>query len=188
MCKGTHSGFYLSNEETFVPNSEVLYDYTKKRHIHVSSGQVVETYQEQNYLFSLGKYREGLKEVLDRDMEVTGKFRAQVQAELKVLPEQLSVSRPSKRIPWGVLIPNDAQTVYVWVDALINYYTALGYPDREPNNEPMFYNMTHVIGKDILRFHSLMWPSLLLANKYPVPRRLVVHSFWLHKKVGGCER
>jgi len=73
--------------------------------------------------------------------------------------------------------------VYVWVDALINYYTALGYPYKDPNSDSVFSNMTHILGKDILRFHSVIWPALLLANKYPLPKRLVVHNFWLLKKV-----
>jgi len=60
LHKGMHTGFYSSNEETFVPNNEVLYDYTKKRYIHVNTGQEVETYREQNYLFPLGKFKEGL--------------------------------------------------------------------------------------------------------------------------------
>lgn len=188
MNKGLHTGFYLSNEEAFVPKNEVLYDYTKKRHIHVNTGSVVETYQETNYLFSLGKYKEELKTILEKDLEVTKKFRSQVLAEWKNLPEAMSVSRPQTRIPWGVPVPNDDQTIYVWVDALINYYTALGYPDKDPNSNPGFCNMAHVLGKDILRFHALFWPALLLANKYPVPKRLVIHNFWLLKKVRCFER
>lgn len=112
------------------------------------------------------------------------KFKHQILSELKDLPEVLSVSRPAKRISWGIPVPGDEeQTIYVWLDALINYYTVLGYPNNEPldkeNNSSIFSNIVHVLGKDIIRFHSLLWPCFLLANKYPLPKEIVVHNFWL---------
>lgn len=173
----------MSNDEAFVPKNEVLYDYTKKRYIHVNSGSVVEIYEEENFLFSLGKFKKQLESVMHKEIQVTKKFKSQINAELKALPAELSVSRPANRIPWGILIPNEDQTVYVWVDALINYYTALGYPERDPNTTSEFSNMIHILGKDILRFHSILWPALLLANEYPIPKHLVIHNFWLYKKV-----
>ena len=109
-------------------------------------------------------------------------FRS-VLSELKDLPEYLSASRPAKRIPWGILVPNEDQTIYVWIDALINYYTALGYPENIVNENDRFGNIIHIIGKDILRFHALIWPALLLVNQYPLPKQLIVHSFWLLKNV-----
>ncbi len=93
------------------------------------------------------------------------------------------MSRLAKRVPWGIAVPQDPdQTIYVWLDALVNYYSVLGYPGVEPapnDDRGIFDNIIHVLGKDILRFHAIMWPGLLLANKYPLPKELVVHNFWL---------
>jgi len=162
----------------------VLYDYTKKQYVHVNTGSIVETYEEINYLFSLEKYKSQLKKIWEEsEIRIADKFKSQILSELNNLPEHLSVSRPAKRVPWGILIPNDDQTIYVWVDALINYYTALGYPDTQPDANNEFTNIVHVLGKDIMRFHALIWPSLLLANKCPLPKELVTHNFWLMKNV-----
>jgi len=187
LNKGIHSGFYSSTEEAFVPKNEVLYDYVKKRHVHIKTGSIVETQEETNYLFTIGKYKEKLKKAWSdptNSIKITEKFKPQVLAELKDLPDAMSVSRPAKRIPWGILIPNDKdQTVYVWLDALVNYYTALGYPKNNPEKDTIFQNMIHVLGKDIIRFHSLFWPAFLAANDFPFPKELIVHNFWLLKNV-----
>ncbi len=71
----------------------------------------------------------------------------------------------------------------MWLDALVNYYTVLGYPANGPTQDDVFKEIIHVIGKDILRFHTLMWPAFLLANGYPLPREVVVHNFWLLRSV-----
>lgn len=98
----------------------------------------------------------------------------------------MSVSRVAKRIPWGIKVPDDSeQTIYVWLDALVNYYTVLGYPHNSPHSEnaEIFRNIIHIIGKDILKFHTIIWPSLLMANKYPMPASIVVHNFWILENV-----
>lgn len=86
----------------------------------------------------------------------------------------------SSRVPWGIQVPNDKeQTIYVWLDALVNYYTVLNYPKSDPLKDEIFQNMIHIVGKDIVKFHAIIWPSLLLANKYPPPKQIIVHDFWL---------
>ncbi len=98
------------------------------------------------------------------------------------------MSRPAGRSSWGLPVPGDkSQTVYVWLDALVNYYTVLGYPQTAPTKstgeDTTFHSITHVLGKDILRFHALVWPGMLLAAGYPTPKGLVVHNFWLKDNV-----
>ena len=94
------------------------------------------------------------------------------------------MSRPAKRVPWGIEVPKDKeQTIYVWLDALVNYYTVLGYPELDPRDNERFHNVIHILGKDILRFHAIMWPGLLIANDYPLPQELIVHNFWLMNNV-----
>lgn len=87
----------------------------------------------------------------------------------------ISVSRPSNRMTWGISVPNDPdQKVYVWLDALTNYLTVTGYP-----NEPKIWPPNvHVIGKDILKFHGIYWPAFLIAAGLEPPKQLLVHSHW----------
>lgn len=88
---------------------------------------------------------------------------------------ELSISRPASRVKWGVPVPGDPdQTIYVWVDALINYLTVAGFPG-EMKAWPADM---HVVGKDIIRFHALHWPALLSAAKLPLPKRVLAHAHW----------
>lgn len=90
--------------------------------------------------------------------------------------QDLSISRPAKRLSWGIPVPNDeSQTIYVWIDALTNYLTAGGYP----NNLREDWYPTHIIGKDIIRFHCVYWPAMLMAAELPLPKQIVVHGHWL---------
>jgi methionyl-tRNA synthetase len=90
----------------------------------------------------------------------------------------LSVSRPLSRQKWGILVPGDPnQTIYVWIDALVNYLTAMnGF--KFSVEELSKVSMTHVIGKDILKFHSIYWPAILMALRLPLPDRIVAHAHW----------
>ena len=89
----------------------------------------------------------------------------------------LSVSRTSFK--WGVPVPGDDDHVmYVWIDALTNYISALGYPDMDSNFTKFWPAALHVVGKDILRFHAVYWPALLMAADLPLPKRLFAHGWW----------
>ncbi len=185
IFKGKHKGFYSSVEEAFIPSNEVMFNFTAKRHTHAKTGAVLEEVEEENYLFPIGKFKNKLKELYHVDgtgkIKIPDKFRTQIMTELNSLPNELSISRPTSRSSWGILVPNDpSQTIYVWLDALVNYYTALGYPDTAPEKFP---SMVHLVGKDIIRFHSLLWPALLTANDCPPPAQILVHNFWLMDNV-----
>ena len=92
----------------------------------------------------------------------------------ETLPD-LSVSRPSRRLHWGIPVPDDpSQTIYVWLDALVNYLTAAGYPSKMSVWPPN----CHVIGKDILKFHAIYWPAFLMAAHLELPRKILCHSHW----------
>ena len=85
------------------------------------------------------------------------------------------MSRPSSRLHWGIPVPEDStQTIYVWLDALINYLTVAGYPERIENWPPN----CHIIGKDILKFHAIYWPAFLMAAGLELPRKILCHSHW----------
>ena len=94
--------------------------------------------------------------------------------------EDLSVSRPSQRLTWGIPVPtDDTQTIYVWLDALINYITKAGYPwPPDQLHAGGWPADCHIIGKDIIRFHCIYWPAFLMALNLPLPRQILAHSHW----------
>lgn len=179
IYKGIYKGLYCVGHEAFVTEKD-LKDGKCTDH-----GKEPELIEEKNYLFKLSAYAK----------EIESKIRSD---ELRIIPEtkkhevlrfleeeglkDVSFSRPSKDISWGIPVPGDAtQTMYVWCDALTNYISALGYGRGE---EKMHYwpaNL-HVIGKDIVRFHALIWPGMLLAADLPLPQTLLVHG---HITSGG---
>ena len=101
----------------------------------------------------------------------------------------LSVSRTS--FEWGVKVPNnDKHIMYVWLDALTNYLSAIGYPDTLENEYVNFWPADiHMVGKDILRFHAVYWPAFLMAAELPLPKRIFAHGWWTNegKKISKSE-
>lgn len=94
--------------------------------------------------------------------------------------EDLSISRPSERLSWGIRVPHDdSQTIYVWLDALLNYATKAGYPWTPGKEEAGGWPADcHVIGKDIVRFHCIYWPAFLMALGLPMPHKILTHAHW----------
>ena len=104
-----------------------------------------------------------------------------VQKEISNGLQDLSISRPSERLSWGIPVPDDAtQTIYVWLDALINYLTKANYPFQLPGQEKAagWPADCHVIGKDIVRFHCIYWPAFLMALDLPLPMQIFTHAHW----------
>lgn len=142
----------------------------------------VEWMKEENYMFRLSAFRPQLLEWLRGNPQAVQPERY-YQAVLEWLQDDLpdlSVSRQKSRLQWGIPVPGDAsQTIYVWLDALVNYLTVAGYPDHHDK----WWNVVHhIIGKDILKFHAIYWPSFLLGAGLPLPQTIHVHSHWT---VGG---
>src|SRR6201999_3900519 len=91
--------------------------------------------------------------------------------------EDISISRPKDKITWGIAVPGDSeQVMYVWFEALMNYVTALGYPD-DKNLKEFWPANVQVIGKDIIRFHAAIWPAMLMSLGVDLPKQLYVHGF-----------
>lgn len=141
----------------------------------------VEWMKEENYMFRLSAFRPTLVDWLRKNPRAVQPERF-YQAVLQWLQEDLpdlSVSRQKSRLQWGIPVPGDPeQTIYVWLDALVNYLTVAGYPD----NHDRWNGAHHVIGKDILKFHAIYWPSFLLGAGLSLPQTIHVHSHWT---VGG---
>lgn len=136
--------------------------------------------EEKNYFFRMGKYQDWLIGYLNEhpDAVQPEQYRGEVLSFLRAPLEDLCISRPKSRLTWGIPLPFDEDYVtYVWFDALINYISALGYPDGElyARYWPAVY---HVTAKDILKPHAIFWPTMLYAAGIPMYRGLRVHGFW----------
>ncbi|CAD6566918.1 MAG: methionyl-tRNA synthetase [Tremellales sp. Tagirdzhanova-0007] len=174
VYKGTHSGWYSVSDECFYSASQIK-ELEDGKKVAVESGNEVVWEEEDNWKFRLPDYRDRLLEWIGREELVyPPAMRTYISAQIETAGE-LSISRPASRVKWGVPVPGDPQqTIYVWVDALINYITVLGYP-KSLIGWPAD---VHVIGKDIARFHAMYWPALLLAAGLEPPSRILAHAHW----------
>lgn len=145
----------------------------------INNGNSVEWMEEENYMFKLSEFSEQLLQWLDEDVVYPPVFNNLARSFIKEGLPDLSVSREASRLQWGISVPGDpSQTIYVWLDALINYLTVCGYPDCNTFSEWWPANC-QIIGKDILRFHAIYWPAFLMAANLKPPRSILCHSHWL---------
>lgn len=176
IYKAKYSGWYCTPDETFLTESQLKEENGTK--FSIESGHPVEWCEEENYMFPLSKYHDEVIRWLDKEDRIKPKKFQKIL--LNTLAEPLpdvSVSRPSSRVHWAIRVPNDeSHSIYVWLDALVNYLTCSGYPNDEfkANWPPTL----HVIGKDILKFHGIYWPAFLIAADIEPPKGLLVHSHW----------
>ncbi len=141
---------------------------------------IPEVVKESNYFFRMSRYQDWLIKYIKThpDFIRPERYRNEVLAFLREPLSDLCISRPKKRLQWGITLPFDNQYVtYVWFDALVNYISALGYPDGKPF-ERFWPTVQHVIGKDILKPHAIYWPIMLKAAGIPQYRHLHVHGYW----------
>ncbi len=141
---------------------------------------VPEVIRESNYFFRMSRYQDWLVEYIETrpDFIRPERYRNEVLAFLREPLEDLCISRPKTRLQWGVTLPfDDRYVTYVWFDALLNYVSALGYPDSDLFKR-FWPNVHHVIAKDILKPHGIYWPIMLRAAGIPQYRHLNVHGYW----------
>ena len=170
---GEHEGHYCIDCEAFLTDKEM--DSDKKCLVH---GVATEVRKEGNYYFRTTKYKEDLKRLIASGELVKSKrYAAELMSMAENLDSDLSISRPKSRTSWGIELPFDRDHVaYVWFDALPNYVTGVGGVDAAAKS-PYWRSAKHLIGKDILRFHGIYWPAVLLSLGLPIPE-LLVHG-WL---------
>ncbi len=144
----------------------------------------IKTVDEENYFFKLTRYADPIRKLLETEGFIQPAFRAkEMLSVLNEGLEDISISRRTTR--WGVPIPGDPeQVMYVWFDALINYITAAGFPDEPERFAKLWPADVHVIGKDITRFHAVIWPAMLLSAGIAPPKKLAIHGFVNVKKDG----
>lgn len=175
IYKGQHSGWYAVSDECFYTESQI--EERDGERVAIESGSRVEWTEEENYKFRLSDMRERLIDWYERNAGAVHppSLHASLLESLQQPLADLSVSRPRSRLSWGIPVPEDpAHTIYVWVDALTNYLTVLGYP-HEAQGWPAD---VQVVGKDIVRFHAIYWPALLMAAGLEPPRTVLSHAHW----------
>ena len=172
-----YSGWYSIRDEAFYAENEIIDG-------KAPSGSKVEWVEESSYFFKLSEWGDKLLDFYNKNPEFVkpnSRFNEVVSFVEQGLKD-LSISRTS--FDWGIKVPgNENHVIYVWIDALTNYLTALGYPDvnseRYLNYWPANY---HIVGKDILRFHAIYWPALLMAANLPLPNQIIAHGWWTVEK------
>jgi len=173
IYKKKYTGFYCSGCERFITEKELI-DGRCLNHPNLR----IEKISEENYFFKLSKYSNKIKQLIKTN-------------KLKILPEKwkndflslikegltnVSFSRDKKHLPWGIPVPGDEnQVMYVWPDALTNYLTGIGFPDKK--YKKYWPADIHVVGKDMLRFHAGIWPGMLLSAGLKLPKEVIVHGF-----------
>ena len=182
VYKGLYTGYYCHNCNTFYEVADLTPTGCCPNHQSITP----EYLEEENYFFALSRYTDRLLAHLDAhpDFIVPHVWASEIRSLLQRGLRDFSISRPvrSARVvdgkPWGIAVPGDPDHVlYVWFDALTNYLTATGFPDDPGRVEHWWPADTHVIGKDITRFHCVYWPAMLMAAGVPVPRQVAVHGF-----------
>jgi len=179
---GEYEALYCVGCEEFKPESEIVdgtgpFEGLKVCAIH---SKPLELLQEKNYFFKLSEFQDKLLELYKTDFIQPESARNEVISFVKQGLKDLSVSRST--FDWGIKVPwDETHVIYVWIDALLNYATAVGY-GSDPEQFARRWPAHHVVGKDILRFHAVIWPAMLMAAGLEVPRSVFAHGWLL---VGG---
>lgn len=176
IYQGTYAGWYSTRDEAFYSESEL------QENGLAPTGATVEWVTEESYFFALSKWQDKLLDFYDANPNfIQPKSRRnEVISFVKGGLQDLSISRTSFK--WGIAVPDDEQhVIYVWLDALTNYISALGYPDLNEDFAKFWPADAHVIGKDILRFHAVYWSAFLMAAGLELPKTIVAHGWWTNE-------
>jgi len=175
----SYKGWYSVRQEAYFDESETTVGDDGVRREPL--GSPVEWQEEQTYFFRLSAYQDKLLDLYENNPDFIGpaERRNEVASFVKSGLRDLSISRST--FSWGVPVPGDEKHVmYVWVDALTNYITAAGYPDTDADSWA-WWPATHIIGKDIVRFHAVYWPAFLMSAGIPLPKRVYAHGFLFNR-------
>lgn len=173
---GSYEGWYDEGQEEFVTETDAKANEYKSK----ISGKPLTRYSEPTYFFRLSNYRDAVITHIESHPHfiVPESRRNEVLSKLRAGIADLSISRAT--LKWGIPLPHDAEhVVYVWFDALTNYITAVGYESDESKFKKFWPANVHVIGKDILWFHAVHWPAMLLSLGLPLPHTVAGHGWWV---------
>jgi methionyl-tRNA synthetase len=174
-----YSGWYSISDEAFYNEDEIATKDGNK--VSISSGSIVEWVEEESYFFKLSSWQNKLLDFYEKNQDfiLPKSRRNEVISFVKSGLKDLSISR--KSFSWGIKVPNNNDhVIYVWLDALTNYISALNYPNETDELFKKYWPASiHMIGKDILRFHAVYWPAFLMSAKLPLPLKIFGHGWIL---------
>lgn len=181
IYKGEYKSWYCRSDESYLTQSQITKEKIKGVEYYFTKDtyKQVEWISEINYKFKLSQFKDEIRKwLLSKDDIITPK--SQLQNILNILDNEdisdLSISRSKSKVPWGIDVPNDnTQTIYVWFDALLNYITS----SYKINHWPPYCN---IIGKDILKFHTIYYPAILMGLGYKLPQHILIHNHWTVNK------
>lgn len=174
IYKKKYKGLYCIGCEAFLKKKDL---FNGKCPNHQRKPEIIE---EENYFFKLSKYADDVRKEIEKErIKIIPETRKnEILSFINKGVEDISISRSKEKLKWGIPVPNDAgQVIYVWFEALLNYISAIGYGKDEGNFKKFWPADIHCVGKDIFRFHALMWPAILIALNLPRPRNILVHGF-----------
>jgi len=180
IYKDSYSGWYSVRDEAYYQEAETEVKDDGVR--YGPQGSPVEWVEEESYFFKLSEYQDRLLALYEEQPDFIGpsERRNEIISFVKGGLKDLSISRTT--FDWGVPVPGDEKHVmYVWVDALTNYITGVGFPDENAELWPHWPADAHIIGKDIIRFHAVYWPAFLMSAGIPLPKRVFAHGFLFNK-------
>jgi methionyl-tRNA synthetase len=181
IYKASYTGRYCQGCEAFLTDRDLT-----EEGLCITHQATPEAVEEENYFFRLSKYKEAIiTHITANPTFIQPEFRKQEVLNMLENVEDISVSRSKQSVSWGIPVPNDeTQVIYVWIDALSNYLTGIGYDGTETDQFNQFWktptgesNAIHIIGKDILRFHAIYWPAMLMSAELPLPKQIFAHGF-----------
>ncbi|MBR2803346.1 methionine--tRNA ligase [Candidatus Saccharibacteria bacterium] len=170
-----YEGWYCSGCERFITEKE----YEENGGVCPDHQKPYERLKEENYYFRISDFKERIRAAIESgEMKILPEFRKKEVLRLLESSPDVSVSRPKSQLTWGVQVPDDeSQVMYVWIDALANYITVLGYPEKDISE--WWPARAQFVGKDILRFHAIIWPAMLMGLGLPLPKNIISHGMIL---------
>lgn len=168
----TYEGWYCSGCERFITDKE----YEETGGVCPDHQIPYERLSEKNYYLKIADFKDRIRSAIESgEMTILPEFRKLEMLKLLEAAPDVSISRPKKNLSWGIPVPNDDdQVMYVWIDALANYLTVLGYPEQDISD--FWPADVQFVGKDILRFHAIIWATILLALDLPLPKVILSHG------------
>ena len=175
IYKATYEGWYCTGCERFVTDKE----YDENGGYCPDHQKPYTKLKEENYYLRIADFKDQIIKAIESEkMLILPEFRKKEILKLLVDSPDVSISRPRTQLEWGITVPDDeSQVMYVWIDALSNYITVLGYPDKKISD--WWPADAQFVGKDILRFHAIIWPAMLLGLGLSLPRVLISHGMIL---------
>ena len=174
-----YEGWYSVRDEAFYLENELQ---KINGNFFTLNGSPVEWVKEESYFFKLSNWESKLLEFYNKNPDrIAPRSRYnEVLSFIKSGLKDLSISRTTFK--WGVPVPNnDNHVMYVWIDALCNYLTAIDYPDIDKEKYKKYWPAMHIVGKDILRFHAIYWPAFLMAAELEPPKKIFAHGWWTNE-------